>query len=68
MTTPDRNWQQAAEECLTAALDRARVLLQDCAEPKQLVDIITKVGEVVMGARVTSDPGDSGDDEPEPEE
>ncbi len=62
--TTDRDWQAAAEECLVTALNRAQELVQGCAEPKQLVDIITKVGELVMGARVTGgdDGGETGED------
>lgn len=43
----DRDWRAAAERALTRMLDRMTELAQECAEPKQLVEGIKAVGEVV---------------------
>ncbi len=43
----DRDWKLAGEECLTTALDRARVLVQECTNPKELESLIKTVAEVV---------------------
>lgn len=43
----DRNWKVASEECLVAALDRAKELAKDAADYKSLESLIKTVGDIV---------------------
>jgi hypothetical protein len=43
----NRDWKAAADECLTAALDRAREMVDKAEDHKSLESLIKTVAEVV---------------------